>query len=230
MASAPTQPIQDAAPQLEATSPEVKRYQRQKLTAQLLSMIISLAFFALMAFWGGPQLDHLLRLWLGENRWVRLIVLAFVYAASLEVLTLPLDFWSGFILEHRYQLSNQRFLRWVWRQIKGYLVGGPIGLLLLLGFYALLWYGGSWWWVWAAAGWLAVTLVLGQIMPVVILPLFYMVRPLGDAVLQYGLQRLAAWTGVRIAGSYRLHLSPETRKANAAGVPAAPDYPEVSPC
>ena len=31
--------------------------------------------------------------------------------------TLPLDFWSGFVLEHRYHLSNQTLLRWVWRQI-----------------------------------------------------------------------------------------------------------------
>jgi STE24 endopeptidase len=169
-----------------------------------------------MALWGGPRLDQLLRLWTGDNRWIRLVVLAFVYAASLELLTLPLDFWSGFILEHRYQLSNQTFLRWVWRQIKGYLVGGPIGLLLLLGFYTLLWYAGELWWLWAAAGWLAVTLLLGQIMPVVILPLFYKVTPLGDPALLDRLQRLARGTGLSIQGVYRLHLSAETRKANAA--------------
>jgi STE24 endopeptidase len=216
MASAPLELNPGSATQLEPTSPEVKRYQRQKLTAQLFSMILTLAFLALLALWGGPQLDQVLRPWLGENHWVRLIALAFVYAVSLEVLTLPLDFWSGFILEHRYQLSNQTFLRWVWRQIKGYLVGGPIGLLLLLGFYSLLWYGGDWWWLWAAAGWLAVTLVLGQIMPVVILPLFYKVTPLGDPALLERLQRLARGTGLNIEGIYRLHLSAETRKANAA--------------
>ncbi len=179
-------------------------------------MILSLAFLALMAFWGGPRLDQLLRLWLSDNRWIRLVALAFIYAVSLELLTLPLDFWSGFILEHRYQLSNQTFLRWVWRQIKGYLVGGPIGLLLLLGFYSLLWYAGELWWLWAAAGWLAVTLLLGQIMPVVILPLFYKVTPLGDPGLLERLQRLAHGTGLNIQGIYRLHLSAETRKANAA--------------
>ena len=201
---------------LEPTSPEVKRYQRQKLTAQLASMILSLAVLAFMAFWGGPKLNLLLRPWLGDNRWIRLIGLAFVYAAGLELLTLPLDYWSGFILEHRYHLSNQTSLQWVWRQLKGYLVGGPIGLVLLLGFYSLLWYGGAWWWLWAAAGWLVVTLVLGQLLPVVVLPLFYKVTPLGDSALLERLQRLALGTGLNIAGIYRLHLSAETRKANAA--------------
>jgi STE24 endopeptidase len=216
MASASLDLTPNPATQLEPTSPEVKRYQRQKLTAQLCSMILSLGFLAVMAFWGGPKLDQFLRPWLGENRWVRLVELAFVYAASLELLTLPLDFWSGFILEHRYHLSNQTLWRWVWRQIKGYLVGGPIGLILLLGFYALFWYAGNWWWLWAAAGWLAVTLVLGQLLPVVILPLFYKVTPLEDPSLLERLQHLAHGTGLNIKGVYRLHLSAETRKANAA--------------
>jgi STE24 endopeptidase len=216
MASAPLDIPVPTYTSLEPTSPEVKRYQRQKLTARLGAMILSLAVLAVMALWGGPKLDLALRPWLGENRWLRLVGLAFVYAAGLELLTLPLDFWSGFILEHRYHLSNQTFWRWVWRQIKGYLVGGPIGLLLLLGFYSLLWYGGPWWWLWAAAGWLVVTLVLGQLVPVVILPLFNKVTPLGDPALRERLQNLARGTGLNIEGIYRLHLSAETRKANAA--------------
>src|SRR5437660_859842 len=216
MATAPVEQIPGSALQLEPTPPEVKRYQRQKLTAQLCSMLLSLGLLALMAFWGGPRLDQLLRLWTGDNRWIRLVVLAFVYAASLELLTLPLDFWSGFILEHRYQLSNQTLLQWVWRQIKGYLVGGPLGLMLLWGLYGFLWYSGPAWWLWATGGWLLVTLVMGRLLPVLILPLFYKVTPVDDASLLERLQRLVAGTGLSIQGIYRLHLSAETPKANAA--------------
>jgi STE24 endopeptidase len=216
MASAPLEVPANPDLRLEPTPLEVKSYQRQKLTAQLSSTLLSLAFITLMALWGGPPLEQALRPWLGENRWVRLIALAFVYSASVELLTLPLGFWSGFMLEHRYHLSNQTFWRWVWRQIKGYLVGGPIGLFLLLGFYSLLWYGGDWWWLWAAAGWLMVTLVLGQLMPIVILPLFYNVTPLADPTLMERLEHLVRGTGLKIEGIYRLQLSAETRKANAA--------------
>jgi STE24 endopeptidase len=202
--------------ELESTPAEVKGYQRQKLIASLGSLILSLAFLVVMALLVGPHLDHWLRGAIGENPWLRLIALAFLYAAGLELLTLPLGFWSGFVLEHRYQLSNQTLLGWVWKQIKGYLVGGPIGLVLLLGLYALLWYGGPWWWLWATAGWLAVTLVLGRLLPVIILPLFYKVTRLDDAPLLERLQRLAGGTGLSVEGIYRLHLSEETRKANAA--------------
>jgi STE24 endopeptidase len=211
-------PVTDSDEHREQTldSPEVKRYQRQKLTATVLSLVIGLVVLLVAALWVGPVLDGLLRRWIGANPWARLVVLAFCYAVALELLTLPIDFWSGYILEHRYQLSNQTLPSWIWRQIKGYLVGGPLGLVLLLGLYALFWYSGPWWWIWAAAAWLLVTLVLGQLLPVVVLPLFYKVTRLEEPALLERLRALARGTGLNVEGIYRLHLSAETRKANAA--------------
>jgi STE24 endopeptidase len=195
---------------------EVKRYQRQKLTASLAALSVSLIALASLALLGGPHLDPLLRAVVGENPWLRLAAMGFLCAAGLELLTLPFDFWSGFILEHRYQLSNQTFRGWVWKRIKGYLVGGPLGLALLLGLYALLWWSGPWWWLWATAGWLAVTLLLGRLLPVLILPLFYKVTRLDDPPLLDRLRRLTEGTGLGVEGVYRLDLSAETKKANAA--------------
>ncbi len=202
--------------ELEPAPPEVKRYQRQKRAASLAGLVLGLGFVALAALWFGPALDHAVRGVVGPNAWLRLIALGFVYAAGMELLTLPLDFWSSFVLEHRYQLSNQSLAGWAWKRVKGYLVGGPLGLGMLLGLYALLWWGGSWWWVIAAVGWLAVTLVLGRLLPVVILPLFYKVTRLDDPSLLERLRHIAEGTGLTVEGIYRLHLSAETRKANAA--------------
>jgi STE24 endopeptidase len=206
----------DRLTELGETSPEVKQYERLKLRASILSLVLTLALVTAAALWFGPHLDSWLREYIGDNRWLRLVVLGFVYAALFELLLLPLAYWSGFVLEHRFALSNQTFARWVWKQIKGWLVGGPIGLLLLLGLFALLWFGGSWWWLWAAFGWLAVSLILGQLLPVVILPLFYKVTPLDDQSLLERLRGLAGGTGLKVEGIYRLHLSAETKKANAA--------------
>jgi STE24 endopeptidase len=205
-----------SATELEPTPPEVKRYQRQKLTARLASMLLSLACLAVLALLVGPRLDPLLESVVGSSPWLRLVAVGVLLGVVLEALTLPLDFWSSFVLEHRYQLSNQTLRAWLWKQVKGSLVGGLIGLPLLLGLYALLWLAGAWWWLWATAGWLGVTLLLGQLLPVLILPLFYKVTRLEDPALEERLRRLAEGTGLMVQGVYRLHLSAETRKANAA--------------
>jgi len=209
-------PSESTALALEPASPEVKRYQAQKHGAAMTSLVSGLVFITAAAFLFGPAINREVRDLVGDNRWLRLIAIGFFYATVLELLTLPLDFWSDFVLEHRYQLSTQRFGGWVWKRIKGYLVGGPLGLVMLLGLYVLLWYGGRWWWLAATAGFLGLTLLLGRILPVLILPLFYKVTRLDDAALANRLRRLAEGTGLNVEGVYRLHLSDETRKANAA--------------
>lgn len=201
---------------LAPTSPDVKRYQRQKLIVLVTGTAIALIWLCLTAFQFGPQVGHWLTDLLGEQRWLRLWAVAGLLGISLELLTLPIDFHSSYILEHRYQLSNQTLGRWIVRRLKGYTVGGILGLLLLSGLYALLWTTGDWWWLWATAGWFLVSLVLGQLLPVLILPLFYKVVPLTDSALLERLRALTSGTTLSIQGIYRLELSKETRKANAA--------------
>lgn len=201
---------------LEPTPPEVKRYHRQKMVLGLASFALVFAFILFMALRGGLWLDEHLSRVVGESFWLRLIALGFVYAAAIELIGLPFRYLSGFVLEHRYQLSNQDFKGWVIKTVKGWLLAGPLGLFLLLGFYSLLRFTGDAWWIWATVGSLALMLVLGRILPVVILPLFYKVTPLEDTTLTQRLRRLAEGTGLTVEGVYRLGLSVETRKANAA--------------
>jgi STE24 endopeptidase len=199
----------------ESASAEAKQYQRRKLVISLYELALTIILILIMALLVGPSLDRAARDLVGMNPWARLAILAVIYGVIFEIVTLPFDFWSGFILEHRYRLSNQTLSAWMWKKVKGYLLGGPLGLLLIYGLYTMIWFTGSWWWLCAAAGWLVVTLVLGQLLPVLILPLFYKVSPLDNPDLLARLSRLAAGTGLKIEGIYRLHLSAETQKANA---------------
>jgi STE24 endopeptidase len=192
-----------------------KSYQRAKHALTLASLgVVVVAIIAAALL--GPDVDRALRGLVGDNYWLRAAATGFVYLAGLELLSLPFDYWSGFVLEHRYKLSNQRFRAWLWKQIKGWLLAAPLGLALVVGLYALLRFTGDWWWLAAAVGWLLLTLVLARILPVLILPLFYKVTKLDDSALLGRLRQLADGTGLGIEGVYRLHLSDETKKANAA--------------
>lgn len=205
-----------AALDLEPTSPEIKRYNRQKITLTIVSSVLSLVWLGVCGFGLGPWLGEKYTEWVGSSDALRLLVSAVVLGVSLEALNLPFDFWSSYVLEHRYGLSNQTFRGWLWKRVKGYLVGAVLGLIFLYGLYGMLWLTGEWWWLWATVGWLGLTLVLGRILPVVILPIFYTVTPLDNPGLTDRLRRQAEGTGLAIEGVYQLHLSEETKKANAA--------------
>src|SRR3974377_1646198 len=105
MATLETHPLLD----LEPTPPEVNRYQKQKLTAGLAKTILGLAYLAVLGIWLGPMLGN----WLGEGDWLRLLIMAAIVGIGTEILTLPIAYWSGFVLEHRYQLSNQTLAGWM---------------------------------------------------------------------------------------------------------------------
>lgn len=206
----------EGASELESASPEVKSYQRQKITIVLITATLSFAAMALLGIVLGSTLAERCTEWFGDNRWLRLLASAAILGVTLELLTLPFDFYSSYLLEHRYQLSNQTFGNWLWKRLKAYLVGGVLGLVLILGLYGVLWLTGEWWWIAATIGWLGVTLVLGQLLPVVILPIFYKVTRLEDTNLLDRFRRLTEGTTMKVEGVYQLHLSEETKKANAA--------------
>ncbi|MEI7683761.1 MAG: M48 family metallopeptidase [Planctomycetota bacterium] len=201
---------------LERAPGHVKRYQRQKLWAEAGSAIAALVALILLATVVGPVVGEHLRREFGGEMWSKLIAVAAMIAVTLELATLPIDFWSSYIVEHQHGLSTQTLFGWVVRRIKGYAVGGVLGIALICGLYALLWQTGDWWWLWATAGWLAVTLVLGRLLPIVILPLYYRFNRLDDETLLTRLRALCEGTGLNVEGVYKLHMSDETRKANAA--------------
>jgi STE24 endopeptidase len=206
----------DSAVPLERAPRHVKRYQRQKLTADAASTAVAILWLAVMATVIGPILSMSLTAAFGDNPWAKLLATAAVIAISLEAATLPIDFWSSYLVEHEHRLSTQTIHKWIIRRVKGYVVGGVIGLAMVAGLYALFWQTGEYWWLWATAGWLAVTLILGRIVPIVILPLFYTFNRLDDPALLERLRNLCAGTRLSVEGIYKLHLSEETRKANAA--------------
>jgi len=93
--------------QLEPASPETKRYSRQKIAIALTGTILGLVVLAIMAFGVGPVLGRYSSEWFDGNDWLRLFVSAAALGLVMEVISLPLSFYSGYVLEHRYHLSNQ---------------------------------------------------------------------------------------------------------------------------
>jgi STE24 endopeptidase len=195
---------------------EAKKYNRAKLAWGLVDLAISFALFAVAALLLARPVDG----WLAgfeifENRWLRLGALFGLLVGASAVLSLPLEWYTGHVLEHRYGLSRQSFGKWLWRWAKQGLLSAVLGVLLIEGLYGLIALTGAWWWLAAALAFFVVTVVLGQLAPVLILPLFYKVERLQDDDLARRFSELAGGTDLNVEGVYRMAMSEETVKANA---------------
>ena len=133
-----------------------------------------------------------------------------------QLITLPVSVYGGYVLPKRYQLSTQTLGGWLSDNAKGTALGLAFGLAGVEVVYLLLANAPGSWWLWAAAAVLLFTVVLANLAPVLILPLFYKLRPLEDEELARRLSALAERAGTRVRGVYTMDLSRRTTAANAA--------------
>lgn len=200
-----------------AESAEARRYHQISLRLMQLDFGLDLAFWAVFGLWIVGPLDAALRDWGGlmHIATVRLSAV-FVLMTALHVLVaLPLTFYRGYWIEHRFGLSTLTAGGWAVRYAKRLVLGGSLSLAMIVGLFWLFWLFGPWWWLVAGPVFFLVSVAMAQWLPVIILPLFYPIRPIELESLRPRAERLAAAAGLKVEGIYRIEFSAETVKANA---------------
>jgi len=197
-------------------SPEVRKYNRIRRWLGMGDLVLALALLVvlLLTGWSGAIRD----LAYGNSlQSYGLAVFLYVFFLILiaRVLGLGMDYY-GFRLEHRYKLSNQKLRSWLWDEAKGFLLAIILGGLLVELLYFMIRQFPEHWWILAWAGFLAVTVLLAQLAPVLLFPIFYKFEPLQDEELKARLIRLGERAGTRVRGVYKWQLSEKSKKANAA--------------
>lgn len=145
-----------------------------------------------------------------------LLIYFFLVGLVLQLPGLPLSYLKSYWLEHRYGLSNLTFLNWVKDQLKGLAVGGT---LAILGVEFIYWTMRNWpvrWWVISATAFIAFFVLLANLAPVLLFPIFFKFKPVEDENLTSRLLELSRRANTRVRGVFEWKLSEKSRKANAA--------------
>ena len=199
------------------------RYQRQKRQASIASLTWSIVLLGGL-LWTGATLTvrnyaELLPARMAPAAWTSaLSVLVYVLLLSLmhELVSLPLGFYSGYLLERKFGLSNERLGGWLGDQVKSFALGLVLGAPAASLIYFFIRLSPGWWWLGAGAAFALLIVGFTNLAPVLLLPLFYTVKPLDRESLRRRLLALAGRAGARVLGAYEWGLGDKTRKANAA--------------
>ena len=204
---------------------QAKEYARIRRRLWLVDTAISLIYAGM---WLGFGWTISLRDWLTlltENwslntfsPWLLPPLFALVFGGVIAVILSPMAYYSGFVLPHRYGQSNQSLKDWIMDGIKGMLIGAPIGLIVLEVFYVFLRAFPQTWWLWVAGFLLVFDVLLANLAPVLIMPIFNKYVPLGDehADLAERLIKLAERAKTKVRGVFKFDMSKRTKAANAA--------------
>lgn len=195
---------------------EAKKYNNIKLGVGITEAVISFVLLVLFVWLGySAKLESFIRNFVG-NDYLVLGAFVLVLGIASAILFSPFSYYTGYYLEHKHNLSNQTFGKWIWEGAKGALVGIVIGLPILAAFFFVIRKFGIMWWLPFGTILFVFSVILAQIVPVIILPLFYKVSPLENESLKEKIISLFANANLKVSNVFKFNMSKNTKKANAA--------------
>lgn len=199
---------------------KAKVYARTRRRLSYISMGIGAAGVCLLLFtdlsgWIRNQLHALA--WQPVRGWFPLQVLCFFLIVMLvyEIVTAPIGYYS-FTLSRRYGLSVMTIKGWLRDLFVGLALELVLGIAVLELIYWLLAVQPDTWWLWVGLALLFFSVIMANLAPVLLFPLFYKFRPMPEGDLTRRLLALAERAHTRVRGVYTFDMSRKTTAANAA--------------
>jgi STE24 endopeptidase len=201
---------------VQSDSPEARRYNRIRRWLGIADFVVGFVFLIVLLVTGWSDWLRDLAYRLGfQNYSLSLFVYLLLLLIISKALGIGLAYY-GFLLERKFKLSTQKFSSWAWDEVKGFLVGLVLGTIVVEVLYLTIRQWPQHWWMLAWALFMGLFILLAQLAPVLLFPIFYKFEPLDNEDLRRRLVVLSERAGTRVRGVYRWKLSEKSKKANAA--------------
>jgi len=194
-------------------------YSRTQYLLYFVAIALSLAIYFLLWRSGFALV---LRDWVGHvsaRRSLQCACFVPLFLAAARILEFPLDYYWGFVLEHRYNLSTQSLGSWLADWAKDLGLTAVAGILLAWVFYWLVRRSPRRWWLYFWFASIPLTLAVILVEPYVVEPLFYKFTPLEktEPALTVRIEEMLAHAGLAIPRSrlFQMDASAKTLIVNA---------------
>jgi len=191
---------------------KAREYARIRHRLFFIDLALGAVFLLVLLFSG---LSSGLRNLLDFPQSARVALYFLIVVLSYGIISAPLDFYSGFILPHRYGLSSQSLKSWLADEAKGGVLALALGTGLGVIIYLCLQEFPQTWWLLAFAFVVLVSVILTNLAPVLILPLFFKTKPLDDSELRRRLLSLAERSQTKVRDIFEIKFSSKTSAGNA---------------
>ena len=195
--------------------PRAKRYARIRRTGLLAGMVSTFLWEAgLIATGYSAKLRNRIGSEIPQDE--------FADAAHIGVLSmqgwlvgLPVRYVTGHLIERHFEMSKQSTRSWLGNELKALGVGLAFAVPAATVSFAVMRRRPNDWHLILASAAIPTQLLLTQLAPVVLFPIFNRFSPIEEGELRDRIDTLAARAGVEINGAFLMNLSSQTERANA---------------
>lgn len=193
-----------------------RRYRKDNLIVSIISYIVSGVFLvALLYFAISENFVAAVSNSIHFRPLFILVYFTFFYVVY-SIISFPFSYIDGYVIEHKYRFSTQNFRAWFLDWIKSFFVSFVLGAIVFEFIFLITHASPTLWWLWLSGAMILFSVILVNLFPVLILPLFYKTSPIENESLKTKVDGLCEKTGIKAQGVYSINLSSKSTKANAA--------------
>ncbi|MEY3442499.1 MAG: hypothetical protein RLZZ519_780 [Bacteroidota bacterium] len=192
-----------------------QNYLREKSRFGLLTGALNFVGTLLVLILGGlGALDSYLRTYVDDPFLLALTFFGVLGAAS-SIFGMPFSLYSTFVIEEKYGFNKTTFKTWVLDKVKGALIGGILGTLILFAFIWLVDTLKEDFWIWFWAGISMFSLGIQFFYTTLLMPLFNKLKPLEPGELRSAIEAYSTKVGFPLGNIMVMDGSKRSTKANA---------------
>ncbi len=195
---------------------QAKEYQKKKIIFKLIGVAVFLAYFLVLIF---SHMSFIIKgkiLQFTHTEWQVISLYIFFVLTAYDLISLPLEFYTSYIFEHKYNFSTQTVGNWFKDYFKSYVLSLGFAIPIVEGIYWSIRIFPSIWYLIVSVFAILLIIILGHLSPVLLTPLFFKLKKIEeDNELTQKLLRMCKKANTKIKGVYEINFSSKTTKANA---------------
>ncbi len=213
----PAQPQASAAAHVPVPRPSEKavRYHRSGNGLWMIATLWGFLVPAAILFTGLSARMRDMARRVGRNWFFTLVLYGAMFSLLTWILDLPLAYYSGFVRQHAYGLSNQSFGKWFGDSAKSLGVGIVVLAATLWIPYLLLKKSPRRWWLYTAIAVIPLTVAAQWLKPIFIDPLYNDFGPMQNKQLEAQILASARRAGIEGGRVFEVNKSVDTEAVNA---------------
>jgi STE24 endopeptidase len=150
------------------------------------------------------------------RKWLFVVVVyTMLFTLVSFVLDLPLSYYTEFVRQHAYGLSNQTLAKWVGDTLTSLMISLVVMSIVLPGLYFFLKQSPRRWWLWTSLAAIPFIVLMMLVAPIWIDPLFNKYGPMKDKALETEILALADRAGIEGSRVFEVDKSVDTKAVNA---------------
>jgi len=190
-------------------------YQKTNIRFSFISDSFSLVVFLVVLFAGGfARIDDWART-ITDNAYLQSLLFFGILGFAMDLISMPFQLYDTFVIEERFGFNKTTIKTFILDKLKGWLVSGLLGALILLFIQWAFIATGDWFWLIVMGGLSFFMIFMAMFYTQIFVPIFNKLTPLEEGDLKSAIEQFAQKAGFKLDNIYVIDGSKRSTKANA---------------